>query len=422
MKKSTMRFMIGLMILILNLIKPIILQAQPVLITGGQKPMPNEWIDKDTHHKVIRLSRLEGVSESFYFHNNPFLKQTSNEGDRMVFYNTGPSGKYCYTVNLKTFKIDQITDKNTPLSRDIYAHNIHNGEIVVQKSHNIYYQQEDSVFVTNVDNKKSKLVFVFPKDFKDASINTLNADESMLAGVQNGPEQAEILKKFPLKKDYFSRIFDAHILHSLFTIDIRKGILKKIFEEKEWLNHVQFSPTQSDMLMYCHEGPWEKNDRIWTIDIKTLATQLMHKRGMVNEIAGHEFFSPDGKTIWFDDQLPRGETFYLTGSSIKDHSEIRYQMTRDEWSIHFNVTPDQKMFAGDGGNSGQVAKAKDGMWIYLFHPNGDHFDSERLVNMKNHNYSLEPNVHFDPSEKWVIFRGNFEGSEQIYAVEISKSK
>jgi len=62
------------------------------------------------------------------------------------------------------------------------------------------------------------------------------------------------------------------------------------------------------------------------------------------------------------------------------------------------------------------------MWIYLFRPEGDHFHSERLVNMKHHNYKLEPNVHFSPDGKWIIFRANFEGHSNIYAVEIEKSK
>ena len=36
---------------------------------------------------------------------------------------------------------------------------------------------------------------------------------------------------------------------------------------------------------------------------------LMHKRTVEGEIAGHEFFSPDGKKIWFDLQMPRSVTF-----------------------------------------------------------------------------------------------------------------
>ncbi|MDP4292602.1 MAG: hypothetical protein Q8908_16095, partial [Bacteroidota bacterium] len=89
MEKTTIRLFLFVFCLSFNLATSKALFAQPVLETGSRKPMPNEWIDKDTHHKIICLSRIEGNSLSFYFHNNPFLQQSSNEGDRMVFYNTG---------------------------------------------------------------------------------------------------------------------------------------------------------------------------------------------------------------------------------------------------------------------------------------------------------------------------------------------
>ena len=44
--------------------------------------------------------------------------------------------------------------------------------------------------------------------------------------------------------------------------------------------------------------------------------------------------------------------------------------------------------------------------------------SMQYVNMKNHNYNLEPNIHFSPDQRWIIFRANFEGVENVYAVEI----
>ncbi|HEY4334317.1 MAG TPA: hypothetical protein VGM89_00425, partial [Puia sp.] len=140
-----------------------------------------------------------------------------------------------------------------------------------------------------------------------------------------------------------------------------------------------------------------------------------------NEIAGHEFFSPDGRHILFDWQIPKGQTFYLGSVDVKTGVETKYQMTRNEWSIHFNVSPDQHLYAGDGGDAGQVAHAQDGRWIYLFRPEGDHFVSERLVNMKYQGYKLEPNVHFSPDGQWIIFRANFEGREESYAVQIKKS-
>ena len=79
----------------------------------------------------------------------------------------------------------------------------------------------------------------------------------------------------------------------------------------------------------------------------------MHKRTMDMEIAGHERFSPDGKEIWFDLQQPRSVTFFYAAANVTTGAEKKYSLTRDEWSIHFTISPDQKMFAGDGGDPGQ---------------------------------------------------------------------
>jgi oligogalacturonide lyase len=384
--------------------------AQIKLATGSTKPMPAEWIDQDTGHKVQRLTPADGSNASFYFHNRPFLAGKAGEGDLMVFYHTDDKGKQIRTVNLKTHQVE-------PLTR--YFKQIQ-GEIVAKKRREVFYQTGDTVYATNADTKKTRLVYVFPADFK-ASITTLNADETQLGGAWGTDAEKEIYRQYPEKHDYFTRIYEAKLPRTLFTVSTQGGQLNKLFTDKAWLNHVQFSPTEPNLLMFCHEGPWHKVDRIWTIDTKTKAVKLIHKRTVEGEIAGHEFFSPDGKTIWFDNQKPRSVTFYLTGADLKTGKEKMYQMDRNEWSIHFNISPDQKLFAGDGGDAGQVAKAPDGMWIYLFRPEGSTFKAEKLVNMKQHGYKLEPNVIFSPDGKWVIFRANFEGQSQVYAVEIAKT-
>lgn len=380
-----------------------VIVAQPLDQTGPKKAMPDEWIDQDTHHKVIRLSRKDGNNLSFYFHNNPFL------GDRMIFYSTDENGKQLYTVDLKTLKLTRVSSVATG-----------NSEIVGHHSKSVYFQSHDSVFNTSLETGKTKLIFVFPADFQ-GSISTLNADETLLAGSWASDAQRAIYRQYPEKRDYFDRIFDAYLPNKLFTINLKTGQLKVIHTENTWLGHVQFSPTDPDLLMFCHEGPWQKVDRIWTIRMGSGEVRLMHKRTVVNEIAGHEFFSPNGKTIYFDWQIPKGRNFFLGGVDVVTGKEKQYALTRNEWSIHFNVSPDEKLFCGDGGDAGQVAHAPDGRWIYLFHPEGDHLVSEKLVNMKDQYYKLEPNVHFSPDGKWVIFRANFEGKEEVYAVECKKS-
>ena len=357
----------------------------------------------------------------FYFHNNPFTGNSmvyyssettqpdSEKAAKQETYNSNAKDKQLYAVDLTSLQSTRITNQSLPM----------NGEILGKKGRNVYYQIQDSIYVTNIDSKKTTLVYVFPADFK-ASITTLNADETLLAGAWSDDKEKELLKNNPKKSDYFNIIYEAKLPRTLFTIDLRTKELKKIFTDSTWLNHVQFSTTEPALLMFCHEGPWHKVDRIWTIDVYSKEIKLVHKRTMNMEIAGHEWFAPDGKTIWFDLQLPKGENFFVAGANIKTGAEKKYSITRNEWSIHFNTSPNQQLFCGDGGNEGQVARAKDGMWIYLFTPEGAKFKSEKLVNMKHHNYRLEPNVHFSPDGKWIIFRANFEGVENVYAAEIMK--
>jgi oligogalacturonide lyase len=393
------------------------LHAQEVLETGG-RTMPNEWIDKDTKHRIVKLTRLEGQSNlSFYFHNNPFI------GNSMVFYSSNKNNvdsvrkqeistvvsgnRQIHLLDLKTLKSEQLTFHRSPM----------NGEIVDNKKGIVYYQIKDTVFSVNAKTKEVKQVFVFPDDFK-GTVTAINADGTLLGGAKSSDEEKELFKKYPNKSSYFNIIYEAKLPRTLFTINVKTKELDRVHSDSAWLNHVQFSTTDPNLLMFCHEGPWHKVNRIWTIDVKTKKITQIHQRIMEMEIAGHEWPSTDGKIIWYDLQQPRSTKFYVEGHNVNTGQKTKYELQRDEWSIHFNSNKDNSLFCGDGGNEGQVAKAKDGMWIYLFKPDGDKFVSTRLVNMKHHNYRLEPNVHFSPDGKWVIFRANFEGTENVYAVEL----
>lgn len=222
----------------------------------------------------------------------------------------------------------------------------------------------------------------------------------------------------------------------LFTMDARSGEVRTFYGSDDWLNHLQFSPTDAGLLMFCHEGPWHKVDRIWTIRTDGSALSRIHARTMNMEIAGHEFFSPDGQTIWYDLQTPRGQDFWVAGASLATGERTQFHLEHNEWSVHFNVSPDGTLFAGDGGDEEMVARAPDGKWISLLRPQSipdvagirapnardliqpGFFQSQRLVDMHGHDYRLEPNVTFTPDGRRIVFRSNMHGPTHVYAVEI----
>ena len=406
--------------------KPFLCLLAALTPLAAQAP-PKSWIDPDTGHRVIRLTDEPG-SASLYFNQNGYTA----DGQEMVY--TTPGG--ISALNLKTLAAHPVV-----AGRGI--------RIIVtgRKTQNVYYTRAGSVYATDVDKLMTREIAKLPPH---GSIATVNADETLLAGTYEetqptpaqaynpGPQdQPQRLNQPESKGAMMERRLAAHIPMALFTIDARTGETKVIHRATDWLNHLEFSPTDPTLLMFCHEGPWHKVDRIWTIRTDGTHLTKVHTRTMAMEIAGHEFWSHDGKTIWYDLQTPRGEVFWLAGYNVETGERTWYHLQRDEWSIHFNVTRDGKLFCGDGGDPGQVAHAKDGQWIYLFRaepiPNRDGliepsfvrpgvFRSERLVNMAKHNYHLEPNVSFSPDEKWVVFRSNMLGPTYAFAVEIEKAK
>ena len=160
----------------------------------------------------------------------------------------------------------------------------------------------------------------------------------------------------------------ARLPMQLFVVDVRTGQTRTILRSTDWLNHLQFSPTDPALLLFCHEGPWHKVDRTWTIRSDGTGLTQIHRRTMNMEIEGHEFFSGDGRHIWYDLQTPRSEVFWLAGYELATGRRTWYHLERAEWSVHFNVSPDGTLFAGDGGGPSSVAAPGNGQWIYLFRP------------------------------------------------------
>jgi oligogalacturonide lyase len=386
----------------------LLLQALNISADPPGSAIRDEWTDSDTGHRVRRLSRLRGEGESFYFHQNAF----TTSGDKMVFANTSTNhSRDFFTYNWRTHKIDRLTDGGT-----------NRGEVVAPKNRQLFYMRESTVYATHLDTRITKQIAELPRGWRGL---TVNADETLLAGAF-GQGAAEISRDQP-RSYWFKAIHDAKLPHLLFTLEIATGKTNVIHRGNDWFNHVQFSPTDPSLLMFCHEGPWHLVDRIWNIHTDGSGLRLIHERTITNEIDGHEFWSADGKRIWFDLQIPRGEKFFLASvptavSRSGGNKEIRYAVERDQWSVHFNISRDGKLFAGDGGAPNMVAHANNGKWLWLFTPQTDGtLKAEHLANMSNHNYALEPNVNFTPDGKWIVFRGNLDGSPQVYAVEIAKS-
>jgi oligogalacturonide lyase len=402
-------------------------QTQPPPTPPPKTPPPKTWIDPDTGHRVVRLTDEPG-SASLYFNQNGYTA----DGKKMIY--TTPEG--ISVLNLETHATKPVVTGKVRII------------VTGHKTNQVYYikPSESAVYATDVDSGTTRMIAKLPPR---GSITTVNADETLLAGTYTeggqpdynqrpGREQGvqpQALEQPRNKGQMMEQRLAAHIPIVLFTIDTRTGEMKQLLHSTDWLNHLEFNPVDPNLLMFCHEGPWHKVDRIWLMNSDGSNVRLVHHRTMEMEIAGHEFWSADGKILWYDLQTPRSQVFWVAGYNVSTGERTWYNLQRNEWSIHFNVSRDGSLFCGDGGDPTQVAHATDGEWIYLFHPELETnkgvqdpklirpgvFHAEKLVNMSKHNYHLEPNVSFTPDDKWVVFRSNMFGPTYAFAVELAKS-
>ena len=514
---------------------------------------PTDWIDPQTGHRVIRLTR-EPDSATLYFHQNGFADRgdklfftitpprprgqrgqsaTSSAGDKKTDDHAGnktdnktadnkppdsanananqpqdadpalPRGarnRGLFFPSITMATLDLTTLGVSPPKIDKIAEGFYSGSHVIgKKTRSVYYTRFDVVegvrvwkaYCTNLDTHETREIGTLPYGRPGSGL-AINADETLLGGsfvdlpplpigsspsprgegraegaAQSNSDGKSIgtsaenarpgageggffsgpTEDRSSQEDRLAQRLAQKLPMKLYTIDIKSGEVKTFAPSTQWLNHVQFSPTDPKLMLYCHEGPWHLVDRIWTINVDGGEPKLMHHRSMPYEIAGHEFPSFDGRTEWYDLQTPRSGQFWLAGVNLDTGERIRYSVDRPNWSVHYNQSRDGKLFAGDGGGPNSVANRTplpenklldppgNGQWIYLFHPRAEYetlkidgedvkvgkFDAEKLVDLSKHDYSLEPNLTFSPDNKWIIFRSNMYGPTHVYAVEIAKT-
>ena len=400
-------------------------------VPGTNAPAPAEpptsWVDPATGHRVIRLTREPG-SDSFYFNVNGYTP----DGKRMAY--STPNG--ISVLNLETMEAKQLVAG--PAKTIIVSH----------KTPNLYYTRptKDPLFHTlrcvNLDTGENRKIADLPRR---ASVSAINADETLGAGtfiegdanagdaydgtVPLGKMTDVNLGEPENKGELMARRLAAKLPVTMFTINLRTGKIKTLLKHRtDWLNHLQFSPTDPTLLMYCHEGSWQMVDRIWTIRTDGTHNQLIHRRTMENEIAGHEWWGADGETVFYQLHFPRGgRVSFIASYNVKTGERAWLQYGLDQSSIHDNSSPDGKLYCADGDNRSP--------WIFLFRPvlvtnqrtlgknliKGGYLLSEKLVNMSRHNYRLEPNPSFTPDQKYIVFRSNMFGPDYAFAVEVAKA-
>lgn len=367
--------------------------------------------DALTGRTVTRLVNLPARCMNFYFTENSFIK-----GQNALLFVSEldtPGVENIFRLDLPGGEVTRVTGYAAP-------HHL-KGHTKTPDGALACYNVDRDVCVLDTKTGEERRVFVIPEGFRSARIS-LNCDRTLLAVQYNeevGCGMGDNYRNFIFRMNAIKRC-------EIAVVDLRTGDARVVVRDTAEGGHLQFSPTNPYLFMFCHEGPWHMvSQRIYLCDARTGALAPCFRQAPEDSV-GHEFFTQDG-LVFFDNRGP-GHDGTITVSReqaiVKDAPKsgfIPYVGLADEaghvvrkyllphYCNHYHCDQTNLLLVGDEVEN-----------LVLIDCAGD---APRISPLCAHHTSWNgQHTHCHPTFSWdgkrVLFVSDASGVSQLYMVEV----
>lgn len=373
---------------------------------------------------VIKKLTQTGNNVHMYFTENSFVMGKNEiifQSDRASGEDKAPhqDPKYCiYKMNLDTGKIEQ-------LSGDV----VRSPHAVTKTPDGklISYSTEGAVKVLNTETGITTTVYEADPHYQIASVPSIAPNWRYVAFCRNEVNASPIHYQganYAGFKERFFAIKDGRI--TLAYLDGSGWF--DVFKDTHQVGHFQFSPVDSTLGMFCHEGPWNLvTQRIWFLDFISREARPCFRQEEQDAI-GHEFWTQDGY-VFFDNRGPGHD-----GTITSD----RTQAVVHEVAVNQNT---MIPFVGLMDRDGKLVRKIDlPYYCNHYHANpdnsvlvGDDLDDLVLINIAgekathqvlcaHHTSWHTQSSHCHPTWDWdgrrILFASDQGGRVQLYLIEL----
>ena len=248
------------------------------------------YIDSHTGRKVTKLTG-SGINFHMYFTDNSF----DESGNEIYFLSnrSKAGGIYdLFRMDLHTGEMEQLTDEPEGI--------IGNQVTKTPDSELIAYRTGDKLRVLNRNTGKIQTIYE-DGSMKMGSIH-ISPDKTKIGFARNerlAGDPGIASANYGGFYDRFYGIKDGRIS----VVNMDGTDFHDVFRDTHQLAHFQFSPDDSNIAMFCHEGPWNLvQQRIWILDMGKGDVIPCFRQGAKDSV-GHEFWTRDG-LILFDNRGP----------------------------------------------------------------------------------------------------------------------
>jgi oligogalacturonide lyase len=374
--------------------------------------------------RTIKQLTTTGNNVHMYFTEDSFVRGKNVilfQSDRASAHDRAPHEDPEYSIfrmDLDTGVIEQLTEDVVDSPHTVTK--TPDGQLIA-------YTTGNQVKVLNLDTGETTTVYEETGAYKIASVPSIAANRRYVAFCRNEVTQDPIHYQganYSGFKERYYAIKDGRI--TLAYLDGSGWF--DVFKDTHQVGHFQFSPDDSTLGMFCHEGPWNLvTQRIWYLDFISREARPCYRQGEQDAI-GHEFWTQDGK-LFFDNRGPGHDgtiTSHRTQAVVTDVAVNQNIMTpfvglMDKagnlvrkldmpfYCNHYHANPDNSLLVGDDVDT-----------LVLIDISGQEATQQVLCGHKTSWHTQSSHCH--PTWDWdgsrILYASDHGGRVQLYLLEL----
>lgn len=265
---------------------------------SGANPLPKTYPSEMRTYTDALTGRTVTQLTADPKHHNVHLYFTENaftRGGREVYFTSDrdtPGVSNVFSVNLDTGIITRVTG---------YTDQSANHFTKTPDSALVMYSHGRDAVLHDVKTGETRVIYTFPEGYVPGRLS-INCDRTLVGALMNEDVRVEHGINYVGFEEKMYRVKRSRI-DFIPLADGVPGEPRIGVRETCELGHLQFSPTDPSLCMYCHEGPWHLvTQRIFIVDTRTMEIYPCFRQGKQDSV-GHEFWTRDGR-VFLDNRGP----------------------------------------------------------------------------------------------------------------------
>ncbi|HOF60743.1 MAG TPA: oligogalacturonate lyase family protein [Candidatus Latescibacteria bacterium] len=358
-----------------------------------------EFTDALSGTRIHQLTNYRGHSHHLYFTNPGWY----DNGRKLLISSDRMNRTNLFGIDLETGLLTQLTDYD-PLPP---PHEVEFLRCCVNPVRDeAYYFYGRDVVALDLITGAQRTIWSLAAGFVPSQINCTADGARVVLGIH---EDLSARLRVDYLRGYvgFRETWAAKPLSRIIAIATDDSRSDTVWEERYWIGHTNASPTQSNLITFCHEGPWELVDcRIWGLDLEAGRVWKIRARRVEGEAVGHEHWLADGVHVAYHGSLPDGNKC-MGVIRFDNQNCVEYAFPYETGHIHSN---DFRLVVGDAGDVVRIWRLED-----------QGFGPPRVLcrhRCSSHIQQLHVHPRFNPAGTQVLFTSDMSGYGNVYLADV----